>query len=350
MKQPSSPPRFDLDELLRQLPTGIEEPDEVGWNQRLESSLLRISTAAAGTPDATANAIGESVLDTPLPPEPGEPVASDPYGLSDGHEINYDELHVPMQSGEHFPLSAGYGEHPGIANVSVLEPQREWRWVNWAAVGAGALAAAAALALYVQRQHSSPVDLQLALEAGSPSAAMADSALASRDGAHPHANPEAILNRAPAAADLPTAEAVAAATAVHPVGGASRVKSGHAPAVDEQSAAKGNTEPELVPAAGPSTLIDHPSSGAISAALAKRLPEAQRCVAPGEANLPVRVVFASSGNVEHVEVLAPAARADTRSCVERALKLLNVEPFARSQYAVNVTVSHATNATLNAKQ
>ncbi|HEY5961044.1 MAG TPA: hypothetical protein VIV60_31020 [Polyangiaceae bacterium] len=338
--------RYDLDDLLRRLPTGVAEPNEAGWSARLESTLERILPDSSALPSFDDEAL--NVLETPLPPEMGEPVATDPYGLSDGREANFDELHTPMQSGEQSPLGiGGYGFQPGVdPKVTSLESRRQLRWLNWTAVVAGSLAAAAALALFVQRQRSSDLEPQLAVAPGpNPSA--------SREGSEPIrerlvAN-AASTDNAVAAANLPKAEGPmddhagteVAVAATRTTAGAARGKSMSAAAVQPEVVAQHDAEPQLVPAAGPSTLMDHPSTGAVSAALARRLPEAQRCLTGGEAGQSVRVVFRSAGSVERVDVLNPETKPDTRNCIDRALKQLRVDPFARSLYDVTVTVSAA---------
>jgi hypothetical protein len=81
---------------------------------------------------------------------------------------------------------------------------------------------------------------------------------------------------------------------------------------------------------GPIARQLRPAPGAVMAALRSVLPSARACLAPEDAELPVRVVFRSDGSVAQVDA--------SHACVRRALAGAHVDPFAAESFATQVTV------------
>lgn len=95
----------------------------------------------------------------------------------------------------------------------------------------------------------------------------------------------------------------------------------------------------LTPAAGPSNLVDHPSVGALNAALAGAVPVAQRCLSDAAPEASARITFKADGTVQKVLVSGASLTDSARACVRQAFAHSRVEPFARSQFEVTRNLS-----------
>jgi hypothetical protein len=341
--------RYRLDGLLKRLPPTGGEPTDAEWQSRLERTLRRVRDLSPSASGGSEGAVAETainddqVLRTPLPVEAGEPEPVDPYGFVADQAAAYDELRAPLQSGEHPPLrlAAPVDDQRVIASDTRSEGDliRVPNRVYWTAGGLGTLAAAAAIVIFLGKRAPVEIttpaaDLQVNRVEQNHASAPAESAVR---GEHPivtaSPQPKAAELALEAKSASPTGQNMATRTA------ANHERPKLNPAPTELGTVPASNEPELVPAAGPASLIDHPSTGAVNAALARRLQEAQRCLSPRVPTTGVRLTFRSLGTVQSVEILNSAADSTTRACVQEALESAKVEPFARTQYDVTTTIS-----------
>lgn len=328
-RQPLAPAER-LDELLKHQPLPAAEPTSAEWSTRLEQTMQRVrAMPRPGTHVDALDSDIEDVLATPLPVEPGEPEPSDPYAFEADKGATYDLLRAPLKSGEHAPLRLAA---PPVGAVGAAEsrPATSRGRLLLLATSVGALAAAAALVIALRTPTRDAPTSPLAKEIAEQPAAPAMLAAA-----EPAAS--VAVAATPQTEALPTEAKAAPAT--HSGTNLQRNHAAAAPAVAAAKAAPAPDEPELVPAAGPSSLVDHPSTGAISAALSRRLPEAQRCLPPSVPSTGARLTFRSNGTVQKVELQHPSLDGSARSCLIQALSGVRVEPFARSQFDVNATIS-----------
>jgi len=140
---------------------------------------------------------------------------------------------------------------------------------------------------------------------------------------------DAALARHPAAAARPSTRAPAAA-APSPAAAADTPASAAPPA--------GPSEPGMMMADSHSSLPDHPSSGAVQAAVGTVMGAARACVAGQSAASRATVSFGSDGKVQSVAVAGPAQGTNAEPCLRNALSGARVQPFARAAYSVNLTV------------
>jgi hypothetical protein len=108
------------------------------------------------------------------------------------------------------------------------------------------------------------------------------------------------------------------------------------PAVPSEQVLEPN--PALKPADGRQPLEDHPSGGAVSAALESVLDRARACLAPGAPAVPVELVFASDGHAQAVNIIEKTVPQGDAGCVRAALGKARVPPFARPSWSVHYTV------------
>ena len=86
------------------------------------------------------------------------------------------------------------------------------------------------------------------------------------------------------------------------------------------------------------SLPDHPSTGAVQAAVGTVMGAARACVAGQSAASRATVNFGSDGKVQSVAVSGPAQGTNAEPCLRSALSGARVQPFARAAYSVNLTV------------
>ena len=117
-----------------------------------------------------------------------------------------------------------------------------------------------------------------------------------------------------------------------------------APAAKKDDSEK-KVEPTLPPDAalrpadsGGGELPAKPSSGAVQAALGTVLSGARHCVAGDDAPSSAVVLFGSDGRVQSVSVSGPAAGKAAAACIQGQLTKARVQPFAASSFSVNATI------------
>ncbi|HEY6725601.1 MAG TPA: hypothetical protein VI197_16305 [Polyangiaceae bacterium] len=102
--------------------------------------------------------------------------------------------------------------------------------------------------------------------------------------------------------------------------------------------AAGPSEPGMVMADSRGTLPDHPSTGAVQAAVGTVMGAARACVAGQSAASRATLNFGSDGRVQSVVVAGPAQATGAEPCLRSALSGARVQPFARAGYSVTLTV------------
>jgi hypothetical protein len=345
----------ELGALLLRMPIPVPEPTAAEWGAQFEQTMGRLRTLgpcaeqfSSVQPGARGSCPRElhedpervqlDVLCAPLPPESGEPEPGERSGFdtdfalpsSDG--MVRDDLGAPQNSGEN---ESARDCHPRFST-------RRRAWL--AASSLGTLAAAAAAMLALRRPaHDELVTQSVTESKGSETQALATPNLAPNapatqsDEATPRQQTEASPLE-PAAAPPRAPHGVALRVHGKPSPLASAPDESGATAAKEKSAAASD-EPVLTPAAGPTTLGDHPSNGEVMAALSRRIVPARQCLGPTTPSTGVRVTFESKGTVQKIDILNPAVVGEARSCLTLALMAMRVTPFARSQYEVTATVS-----------
>ncbi len=341
-----------LDALLRNHPISIAEPTSAEWESRLEQTMQRVRAMPTPSSPMNGHARGEQrgldsdvedVLRTPLPVEAGEPEPSDPYAFDAEQGATYDLLRAPLKSGEHAPLrltahGVGNTYDTNALPAGDARPTAIRRRLFFISAAVGTLAAAAAV---ITLRQPAPDPLIGPISQTQGQATRVEPA---RPGESSPPTPNVTVAALPQAEALPLEAKPGAATdqavVLQSVANQQRNRGAATPpAAAADKATPAPKEPELVPAAGPSNLMDHPSTGAVSAALSHRLPEAQRCLPPNVRTTGVRLVFQSNGAVQNVEILNPALDANARACLSQSLGAVRVEPFARGQFDVNATIS-----------
>jgi len=239
-----------------------------------------------------------------------------------------DELLAPMQSGEHLRLEVStLPSAPPTQQPRVSTSGRLWL------LGLGTAAAAAAVLTFgLERPHSStttvvvtgpdqpsPVDPSLPAVAGPSTEPGPVLSVAGLDSSRiPPSQPPRSSRASTGGAGIPT-----------PAAGLTT------PEPDLSH------EPAMLPAAGPATLAEQPSPGAISAALARPLARAASCLSPRPTALsvPVTVTFQANGSVQGVSISPVGLDQQQEGCLRQALLTAKTEPFARSRFEVRSTVS-----------
>jgi hypothetical protein len=207
-------------------------------------------------------------------------------------------------------------------------------------IGAGiAVVALAAVLVLVVRAHDTASDASIVAGPSAPSAAQKSPTAPAPPAAASEVqalSPDQLPQHAPAAASTArAAPAHAGSTAV-----AERSKARAATAEHANAASSNEQEPEakMQPASGAPGLPDHPSLGAVQAAVGAVLGSARACVAGDDQPSQAVLVFASDGHVQSVSVSGPAAGTPAAGCIRAALSRARVEPFGRSSYSVGTPV------------
>lgn len=349
MTEPShARPKRSLDALLAELPTPGGELTDAHFAAQFERTL-RLVTAdkrTAGTADtADADAEGALVLRTPLPLEAGEPEPADAFSFEHEPDAGYDPLRAPLKSGEHAPVrlaaapgATGFGASesaPTYFDEAALRANtRPPSWAYWLSGGVGVLAAAAACVLALRDR--APIDVGQFAQSAAVPANVVQAAPSEETKPTSMELPESEL-----AEQVKTAEAAVATPKA--VSRPSRASAKPAPAIAKVASGRAEApireEEPLVPAAGPSNLVERPSVGALNAALADAIPTAQRCLTPESPEASVRIVFQSIGSVQSVQAAAPRLTTEASACLQRAFARARVEPFAKAQAEVTRTIS-----------
>lgn len=350
MTEPShARPKRSLDALLAELPTPGGELTEAHLATQLERTLRLVaadnSTALNGEADDTGDTDDVLVLRTPLPLEAGEPEPADAFRFENEPDAGYDPLRAPLKSGEHAPVRLAAAPHATNFDASESVPTRldgaapranarPPSWAYWLSGGVGVLAAAAACVLALR--SSDRIDLDQ---------------VAARPVMAERVRQAAPSEIEPTSTELPVAalteQEQPAEAAVAPPKAAARPSlaiAKRAPAAAKVSAGSADSpmrdeEETLVPAAGPSNLVERPSIGALNAALADGIPTAQRCLTPESPEASVRIVFQSNGSVQSIQAAAPTLSTEASVCLQRAFARARVEPFAKAQAEVTRTIS-----------
>jgi hypothetical protein len=110
------------------------------------------------------------------------------------------------------------------------------------------------------------------------------------------------------------------------------------PSAPATKPAPANEGPPLKPAVSSGGLPDRPSAGAVQAAVGSVLGAARSCLAGQLEPSSARVVFASDGSVQAVQVSGPAAGTPAGSCIESAFKKARVQPFAAPTFSFGTKV------------
>lgn len=209
-----------------------------------------------------------------------------------------------------------------------------------AAVAVVALAAVVVLGV---RWHNMASDASLGNEPAAPSAAPKSVPVATAAqtpaSAEVHVLSPDQLPEHPAAA--PSPEHVAPARAERAVVAEKKSPPKHATtSVHASAAASKQQEPEakMQPASGGAGVPDHPSLGAVQAAVGAVLGSARACVAGDEKPSSAVLVFGSDGHVKSVSVSGPAAGTPAAGCIRSALSRARVQPFGRSSYSVGTPI------------
>lgn len=237
------------------------------------------------------------------------------------------------------------------------ETQRRERGTMWFGIAFGVLGMAAAVIMYVTStrepvaKEARPVALAAPVAAPGTVEAPAARAGAQTPGtlrAAGETSEQTDERVALNVEDVPLADAEQLTAAPKDRTGPARPSS-HSPAPAAPARAAAGTAPQLPPAAGPSepgmvmadsrgALPDHPSTGAVQAAVGTVMVTARACVAGQGTPSRATVSFGSDGRVRSVAVAGPAAGTSAEGCLRNALGAARVQPFARPSYSVNLTV------------
>ena len=138
--------------------------------------------------------------------------------------------------------------------------------------------------------------------------------------------------RSPSELSAPARSSARAGTPAAPAGAAEAGKPAALPP------AAGPSEPGMVMADSRGSLPDHPSTGAVQAAVGMVMGAARACVAGQNAASRATLSFGSDGRVQSVAVSGPAQGTGAEPCLRNALSGARVQPFARAAYSVNLSV------------
>jgi hypothetical protein len=305
--QPESAPRSLLD-LAKQSIAHEEAAKESSDIARASFSLASKSRAAA--PELAQTQPAMAVVSPPAPPPPAP------------------ELVAPAAN---------------VIPMSTRPPAKRSSAGAWAFVGITLIGLAAGAFIFITRAQRSSESLVAQTPPAAAPAAATNAPAAEQ--AKPSANdPEAIALK-----DLP-ATAEAAPSAPHPASkGGTAEKLAPPPTSAE---AKGEKTPppatpekekdeegaKMKPALMPTDLPDHPSSGAVQAAIGSVLGNARACVAGQDLYSQAIVTFAADGSVQGVKVTGGAAGKPAEACIQAALMKARVQPFSRPTFAVSATI------------
>jgi len=298
--------------------------DELRWVAMHESILRRIGEAPR---------IGaEELLTPPLPRQPEEPETSESTA----------GLH---QSGER---STFVGRWPAETTRSApkteyQEPQeRRWtlpkhgRRLGALAAVASLAAVAAAIALLYVRTPLEPGSVsEVRVQAPRESAPNIVPAVAS---VLPRDSVPSSPVEAKRAINSPTRVSRTARTTARAAVAKSTAKKVNAPSAPDAESSLERQDPTMTPASGPSNLPDHPTTGAVQAAVSGPMARARLCATGLAGPISVSLTFAASGRVQDVQVGPPARDTPAESCIASALVSARTEPFARGTYEVPLTL------------
>jgi hypothetical protein len=359
-----------LDDLLAKLPlpatlprdgsTATVETNDERWARQLERTLARVRSDASSAEAAKpyrADLELDNVLRTPLPLEACEPAPNqsadaesnrtDPDGFDgifSGEALDTDPLRAPLKSGEHAHLRPVESRQPLSPDLPTPHRQRQRFSLTLVLGGATTLvAAAAALGLFIRSERQSTEALRLAALETASNAVVAPNQPTAENGNYG----QDVIAVGPQGQPLPAPEPANAAVVTAPIQplAANHAAAAKAAAPRDATAhghvvsALTQAEPELLPAAGPSELPDHPSMGAILAAFARRQGDAKRCLPPNTSGTHVALTFANTGKVAQIAVVNSALDATTQNCIRAALGTIQVEPFAKKQYDATLPLS-----------
>jgi hypothetical protein len=363
--------RHRLDDLLARLPATVPEPpprtvtsssvSDSHWERLLRTTLERVEGERSGKPAPETKTSTrfdiDDVLRTPLPvaaDEPNDGAFQEPEGRNGFDDLfanesdDFDPLRAPLKSGEHLPVAAIAAQTPAVTPESPAlraeGPRRPSLLLFWG--GAGTLAAAAALVLALRPAQLPPSVSSTEIASANhvtathqPTPARAGAGQGLANPAEEQVQARALANAAMNAATNAASEVAPGETRVSagkPViaGSGSAIRATKAAAAPAHEA-PASREPPLEPAAGPSSAEDHPSTGAISAALLGPGKVARACVSPGGKRVNVTVAFGSAGNVVRVGVGKASLTPAEHQCIVAAFSSATVGPFARKQYEVN---------------
>lgn len=299
--------------------------DEPRWVAMRESILRRV---------AEASPVGaEELLTAPLPRQREEPEASE----TTASLLQLGERSLPDGRGP-----AETTQDP--SKTEAREPQERQRALQkrgrrlgaFAAVASLAAVAAAVALLYIrtpteERGSVSEVRAGAPLEPTPRVLPVAES-VPPGDSAPPHAIDTERAKVPPANASRTTRAAARVAVAK------STAKKASAPNAPEAESTLEGRDPAMKPASGPSDLLDHPTTGAVQAAVSGPLARARLCAAGLAGPISVSLTFAASGRVQDVQVGPPARGTPAESCIANALASARTEPFARSNYSVPLRI------------
>ncbi len=286
-------------------------PDPGAFAEQLERTLLRVHQTPIG-----------STADNLL----AAPDLEDAEARAELPSFD-DELPAPMQSGEHLRLEVAKFPAVSASQRPHLTASR-YLWL----LGVGSAAAAALVLVFGMERPPSSTTTVVVTNPDSPT---------------------------PTAPTVPTSETVPAeSNLIHSVASLGSVESappraqkgtrsttaGAAspkPATLIPSEPDLTDEPAMLPAAGPASLVEHPSQGAVAAALARPIARAGTCLIPqsNPISIAVGVTFQADGSVQRVNLPGGLLSAKEESCVRQALLGAKTEPFARSRFEVRTSLS-----------
>jgi hypothetical protein len=231
------------------------------------------------------------------------------------------------------------------------QSKRAPRGIAWWSAGLGLMGLAAAVAMYVRTSNAPEVRVTHVIVQSSATTQVPttpdEAPEAKVETARAEAKPLRVEDLAPSA-EAPSFEADPAARMARTgaVAQADTTKRGEHAAEgteNEPPAAKsvrddGPSEPGMTAADSKAGMPDHPSSGAIAAAAGSVMGSARACVAGQSGASRATVVFGSGGRVQNVAISGPAAGTPAESCLKTALSQARVQPFAKPNFSVNLTV------------
>jgi len=201
------------------------------------------------------------------------------------------------------------------------------------------IAAGGLLFIRAQRQQEMP-----AAQAPPAAAPAQATPSATAEPARPANDPQAVaLKDLPPASEAVPSGAPRPATKGGPAEKEAVPATPNAEAKDDKKAAPPEKEKDeegakMKPAAIPTNVPDHPSTGAVQAAIGAVLGNARACVAGQESYNQAVVTFASDGSVQAVKVTGAAAGKPAEACIQAALMKARVQPFSRPTFSVSATV------------
>lgn len=366
-------PLLEEQDLLRRSHPRMKRPSEGSLAALAKASLAQDTSPDAGRLEAEREALARSLLSLAVKARSEQRGTTEQDDSSARHDnsaglsnlVNGPSMqflaarqptvavHAELPRGEASNAEASApGAGSAISPASVSARSSRERGNMWFGIAFGVLGMAAAGVMYIaaarQPADSTPALTEAATLAAAPLPAPAK----------PEPPTAAAPTPEPAAAsdvlkveEVPLAEAVDAAGTALPKDRAAGARAGaRAAAVPVPAAAPDAEQPAAVtPPAGPSepgmvmadshgTLPDHPSTGAVQAAVGTVMGAARACVAGQSAASRATLNFGSDGRVQSVAVSGPAQATSAEPCLQSALSGARVQPFARAGYSVTLTV------------